>query len=536
MRRFLLSFCVTFGFVWLFNLSVPIQAQGQTDLVLALYYPWYTATAFGEGITPFQPIQPSSSTDIETIQRQVNEAVSADMDGFVVSWNGPSDAQAETVMQTMLQVAVSREFKTAVYFETGSPFYQNTNDRIAALLALLKNYAEHPAYLQLDDKPVIFFAESGLLSPSEWTAVRDAVDPDRNSVWIAEGAKTDYLNSFDGLYLYNVAGLANAMETAVTWAANTRNAAATYGGHKYWVATAMPGWDNRLTSDSDSFAQDRNNGTFYQSSFAAAAFSAPDLLLINSYNGWHKGSQIEPDTRYGNLFLALTAQLSATYKAGALVSTQFVTPEETAVTSPTAPPLVSPTARPDGTILYTIAPGDTVLLIAIRFGILLTDLSAYNNVTADTPLIAGETLILGYGVLPDGSTVLPGLPYARLKPDGTIVHLVREGDSLITIAATYQLTLEALYELSGLNETSLLSLEQEVVVGARPQPVQVGGSTDLPGTLATATLPPPPTIPPTTTVTATLPPIILPSATAESTPVIIVATAVTPPPPTTPPP
>jgi LysM repeat protein len=124
-------------------------------------------------------------------------------------------------------------------------------------------------------------------------------------------------------------------------------------------------------------------------------------------------------------------------------------------------------------------------------------------------------------VLPDGSTVIPGNPQGRIRPDGTVIHVVAAGDTVIGIATRYDLTVDGFYEVSGLDENSVLQPGQEIVVGHQPRPQEVGGSTNLPGELESAT----PTALPTETAAATPLP---PTATSTAVPEALAAITETP--------
>lgn len=98
---------------------------------------------------------------------------------------------------------------------------------------------------------------------------------------------------------------------------------------------------------------------------------------------------------------------------------------------PPPPPPGPPPAPGPGTTTYTVQPGDTLYLIARRYGITLAELRRLNpNLTGDV-IYPGQTLIVP-------------------APGGTEVHVVQPGDTLFRIAQRYGTTVAELMRLNNL--------------------------------------------------------------------------------------
>jgi spore coat assembly protein SafA len=97
-------------------------------------------------------------------------------------------------------------------------------------------------------------------------------------------------------------------------------------------------------------------------------------------------------------------------------------------TSPAPPPPVCP----PGTFRYTVRPGDTMFLIAQRFGVSLNALIAAN------PQISNPNLIF-----PGQIICVPSAPSA-VCPPGTFRYTVQPGDSMFLIAQRFGVSLNAL--------------------------------------------------------------------------------------------
>ena len=348
-------------FTTLCFLPPPSVRAARPPLVLAFYYDWYDSNTWKPDRVPDMPAAPYNSNDPGAMARQIQQARGAGIDAFVVSWWGAGNPTDDN-FKLLLDQARASNFQVAVDFELTSPFYHSKQDAINSLKNLLAVNAQHPAYLRSGGKPVIFFWREQMYSPDEWRDIRNTVDPNRQSLWIAEGVKEQlpYLSVFDGFHLYSIAWAPDVVAELNKWPARVR----AYGADKIWTATVMPGNDDTRSHRSDAYIRDRRNGDFYRETWRAAFSTYPDWIIITSWNEWVEGTMIEPSVTYGNLYLDITRDLSAPFKAGlptpTLVPTRTPSPTPTATLTPTATITIPAAIIIPGAITATLNTTDTL--------------------------------------------------------------------------------------------------------------------------------------------------------------------------------
>ncbi|HID75640.1 MAG TPA: hypothetical protein EYP56_06535, partial [Planctomycetaceae bacterium] len=184
------------------------------------------------------------------------------------------------------------------------------------------------------------------------------VDPNHTSIWIAEGINLDYLEVFDGNHLYSVAWDPEPEGTLVRWGDRVRAWSSEHGTARYWVATVMPGYDDRVTGRPDAFVRDRAGGAYYRRCWEGAIRSGADWVIITSFNEWIEGTQIEPSTGYGEFYLNLTRELGDLYRVSEPSPPPAPTPT---ILPPTDTTIPSPTPAPSPTLTPSPSPTPTAL-------------------------------------------------------------------------------------------------------------------------------------------------------------------------------
>ncbi|MEW6400890.1 MAG: LysM peptidoglycan-binding domain-containing protein [Chloroflexota bacterium] len=134
------------------------------------------------------------------------------------------------------------------------------------------------------------------------------------------------------------------------------------------------------------------------------------------------------------------------------------------------PQLIVPVqiATPDaeGKIYHVVQAGQSFWAIAITYQITISDIEVWNNLSRETPLQAGQRLFIpgenteGYATPTPFGMIVPQAPDA----EGKIIHEVQPYQTLIKIAEAYQVSMDRILALNGLQADWPLQIGQKLVI------------------------------------------------------------------------
>jgi uncharacterized protein YgiM (DUF1202 family) len=317
----------------------PAQTNAQSGKqVWAFYMGFWMGGGSWDGnpyLTDYPAIGAYDSRDGGVAGTHIDQARSAGINAFMVSWYGIDNGETTAVLNNMLDRAAERDFKIGAVIDIFGGF--NQDHLMRSLQHLVNDRIHHPAYLRYNGRPVIMFAFQGNagLSATDWQNIRNAVDPNRSTIWIAEGLSGCclYGGAMDGQYAFNIAW-SNGSAARYT---QERNAVINRGGSLY-VATVHPGWDETRVAagtgrTNPTSPRDRAGGQFLTNSWNGAIASGTDVVMVVSWNEFMENSHIEPSVNYGSQSLDVLRPLIAAWQAGSPAPV----PEQPAPDAPSAP-------------------------------------------------------------------------------------------------------------------------------------------------------------------------------------------------------
>ena len=309
--------------------------MGMSKQVIAFYYDWYgSPEVSGQwmhwnechyttrdpsrvdekgyrdlGAAHNPTLGPYDSLDPRIIDAHIGMAEDVGIDGFAVTWWGQGDRRFEGVLER----AKDSDIKVALYWETLTE--RSVQGAIDDVLWILDNYGDQPGYLKVDGKPLIFVYRRAFTQVrrwTEWQEILKTVRAKRDAFFIADSSTIEAMEVFDGYHI-TTSVLQVLMDVDVARFHRLMRTICREMG-KLYAAPVIPGFDNARVHEICRLVTDRLDGQLYENQWEAALACAPDWVMINSFNEWHEGSEIEPSLEFGDRYLEATRKWIARFK------------------------------------------------------------------------------------------------------------------------------------------------------------------------------------------------------------------------------
>jgi len=287
----------------------PAVASPDKPLVLAHFYQWFSPTSWNRAKLDY-PLAGRYSSDDEVILRaQVEQAKSAGIDGFIVSWKSSSTNNER--LAKLVEVATAAQFKLALTYQ-GLDFRREPlpATRISADLTEFADKYAASATFDIFGKPLVVLTGTPSMPTAE--LVRStAAARSRLLVLASEKDLKGYQRvapSVDGNLYYWSSVDPRSNEKYAAKLAEMGSAVRAHGG--IWIAPVAPGFDARMVGGRSNVPRD--GGATLRAEWVAATASRPDAIGIISWNEFSENTYIEPSAKYGDEYLRLVAHLTRT--------------------------------------------------------------------------------------------------------------------------------------------------------------------------------------------------------------------------------
>jgi hypothetical protein len=277
----------------------PMASVGKMGL--ALYYPWYYLGSWTSNQLVDHPATFYDSGDTLAIARQMDQAKSAGITGFLVSWAGPN-SDSDKKLKLLLKVAQKKDFKIGIFFELLENDGPRNVDTVYNWFSyLVPTYRDNPAMLTFKRKPIAVPFCTQLFGFGNWKSVLERL----HAVGLDPAVVSDR-DAGDSLFIFDGAccNPSNSLGQKLRYFSVLADSPAA----KIYIATAMPGFDERLVPGRTGRYEDRQNGQLYKTRIEAALNSNPNWFEAYTWNEWWENTYIEPSVNYGDQYLQITGQ------------------------------------------------------------------------------------------------------------------------------------------------------------------------------------------------------------------------------------
>ena len=278
--------------------------------LFAYYYIWFSHNSWSRAKKDLPLIGPYSSSDQGVMRDQIEQAKSAGITGFIVSWKDtPLD---DLRLRLLMQVSAQEHFKLAMIYE-GLDFSRHplpVAEVAAGFRVFRDQFASSPVFYRVDGKPLTIWSGTWEYSYAQVALVTGPVrsqllvlSTEKNVAGFKRiAAVTDgdayYWSSVNPATDLAYQGKLNQMSQAI------------HAARKYWIAPFAPGFDARLVGGTKTVPRD--NGQTLRTEYSSAIRSAPSMLGLISWNEFSENSYVEPSRQFGYQSIDALRQLRGT--------------------------------------------------------------------------------------------------------------------------------------------------------------------------------------------------------------------------------
>ncbi len=262
------------------------------------------------------------SADPVVAEWHVQLAKAAGIDAFLVDWWDSHNDLDQNVDHGIVAASDKLGFKFALLDERAQ-FHQKFDDYKVMLTRALKRYKDHPAYLRIEGRPVVYLyqvAAEPSLSALEFPLLKKHVESEIGPVyWIvdkiahdAKAAKAgdldrekcipaDWLatSGVDSFAFYSTFSNFRAHEYTTLIGKYRYLTKIAHDAGKKMLLPVHPGHDNSHFRN-DPYVMPRRDGLTLRDFLRAASDAGADYIMITSWNEWPESTVIEPSSSWSD--------------------------------------------------------------------------------------------------------------------------------------------------------------------------------------------------------------------------------------------
>jgi hypothetical protein len=293
---------------------------GTTAKVYAHLMPWF-------GDASHQNIG-YASWDAAQVARQVADMISRGINGMIIDWYGPNNANLNNATKLIFQEAVKHPgFEVAVMLDAGSVSGDPTTSVVSSLNYIASTYQTSPAYMRKGGRPVDpFFGVEALAV--NWATVQSSVGG--NPVYVFENSSGFALQDADGAFSW-VGNFGNPDDWGQSYLDSFYSAALSHPT-EHTFASTKKGFNDTMAAWSMNRIINQNCGSTWVNTFKEinsfySQTNQLESLQLVTWNDYEEGTEIE--TGIDNCFSVSQPSLTGSTLSWSMISSSSLASVDT---------------------------------------------------------------------------------------------------------------------------------------------------------------------------------------------------------------